>query len=117
MGTTHPRPASTLRNVTGGEQEFYAEIGRRIGRLRRRKGTSQQALSEVVGVARSTLANLERGGSGLSSYRLWLIARALDADVNELLPDSPERPERQPPVPVTVTLGIGRRKTTWVQLV
>lgn len=117
MGMTHPRPASIVRGVTA-ERDFYAEIGRRVARLRRRKGNSQSVLAHVVGIARPTLANLENGRSGVSAYRLYLIARALDVAIDDVLPEAPERPENElPPVPVTLTMVVGRRRVTWVHTI
>lgn len=112
MGTAHPRPALIVWNVTA-EEEFYKHIGQRVAALRRRRGTSQVRLAEAVGIGRSTLANLELGSRGITTWRLYLIARALGCDLEDLLPEGPERTGDQKPVPVSISMKVGRRTVNW----
>lgn len=56
-----------------------------IGRLRMKKGMTQQSMSGLAGIARSHLAALENGEKTVKLSTLWAIAYALDLKPNELI--------------------------------
>ena len=59
--------------------------GQIIGRLRTRRGMSQEVLSGLAGVARSHLAMIETGSKNANVDTLWRIAEALDMRLSELI--------------------------------
>lgn len=56
-----------------------------IGRLRMKKGMTQESMSGLAGIARSHLASLENGEKTVKLSTLWAIAYALDMKPNELI--------------------------------
>ena len=56
-----------------------------IGRLRMKKGMTQESMSGLAGIARSHLAALENGEKTVKLSTLWAIAYALDIKPNELI--------------------------------
>lgn len=60
-------------------------LGRRIRRLRSAAGLSQDALAREAGIGRVTLVRLEKGEQTPRYKTLAAIARALGADVSDLL--------------------------------
>ncbi len=60
-------------------------LGQRIRRLRNAAGLSQDALAREAGVGRVTLVRLEKGEQTPRYKTLGAIARALGADVSDLL--------------------------------
>lgn len=61
------------------------QLGKRIAVLRKRKRWSQDRFSEESGLARSYVAEIERGRINLSFRNLHRIAVALDVSLSELL--------------------------------
>lgn len=74
-----------------GPDEIYKDIGSRIRAARLERGLSQAALAEGVGLARTSITNVERGRQRIQVHTLIDIASALDADPRSLLPDRPEQ--------------------------
>ena len=60
-------------------------LGQRIRRLRNAAGLSQDALARAAGIGRVTLVRLEKGEQTPRYKTLGAIAKALGADVSELL--------------------------------
>ena len=56
-----------------------------IGRMRIRKGLTQDRLSGLAGIARSHLAALEKGEKTIRLDTLWDLAYALELKPSELL--------------------------------
>lgn len=70
--------------------DFDQELGSRLRRCRRAKGVTQAELARSLGVARTSITNIEAGRQPLSAWLLWRIARLLDAEIRQLLPDPVE---------------------------
>lgn len=66
---------------------FYAITGRNIKNVRIAHGVSQTQLAHLIGFNRSSVANLEAGRQRIALHLFFLIAEALDAHPNEILPD------------------------------
>lgn len=67
----------------------YKEIGLRISYYRKKRGYTQALLAEKAGLSTNYLGLIERGNKG-KSYSLdtlFLIAKALEVDVNDLMHD------------------------------
>lgn len=56
-----------------------------IGRLRMKKGLTQEKMSGLAGIARSHLAELENGKKTVKLSTLWNIAYALELRPSELI--------------------------------
>lgn len=56
-----------------------------IGRLRMKKGLTQEKMSGLAGIARSHLVALENGKKTVKLSTLWNIAYALDLKPSELI--------------------------------
>lgn len=72
---------------------FYADIGIRVRNARTAAELSQAALADLVGLTRSSVANLEAGRQRIALHLFYMIAQALDTDPQELLPE-PGRPSQ-----------------------
>lgn len=60
-------------------------VGVVIGRLRIKKGLSQERFSGLAGISRSHLADIENGKKIIRLDTLWKIAEALDIEPHELI--------------------------------
>ncbi len=69
-----------------------SSLGEKIWRLRERKGLSQEAFAEKVGVSRQTVSNWENGKATPDAYKLKQICEALSVRADDLLSDT-EIPE------------------------
>jgi DNA-binding XRE family transcriptional regulator len=65
---------------------LYQEIGTQIKMARRRKGLTQDELSEMIHLSRSSIANIEHGRHKFQAHVLYEISSALDCRVTDLLP-------------------------------
>ena len=63
-----------------------AETGARVQQARMRRGRTQRELARAVGMARSSIGNLETGTQRPPVHLVLLIARVLDVPVTDLLP-------------------------------
>ncbi|SRR6266700_2273886 len=68
------------------EERFNQELGARIRTARQQAGLTQGDLAAAVDLSRGSIANIERGDQAPPTYRLALIAQALDVDLPALLP-------------------------------
>ena len=83
---------------------LYRAVGLRVRERRAALGLTQDALAEVVGTSRSSIANLERGRQYVPLHGLLAVAQALNVDLADLLPT---RTEIAPMGGVPVRLGDG----------
>ena len=60
-------------------------FGITISKLRLQKGLTQERLSGLAGIARSHLAELEKGTKTVKLDTLWRIAEALEIQPSELI--------------------------------
>ncbi|MCP2042453.1 helix-turn-helix domain-containing protein [Pontibacter sp. HSC-36F09] len=60
------------------------ELGNRILEIRKRKGLSQEELSEMAGISLRTLQRIEKGETEPRGYTLKSICQALNVDVEEV---------------------------------
>jgi transcriptional regulator with XRE-family HTH domain len=60
-------------------------LGSEVKRLREARGLTQQALADVAGVNRVTVANIERGDADPTLVTLKALAKALGVPVATLL--------------------------------
>lgn len=78
----------------GDIEPVYAEVGRKIARLRRKVGMTQVALSVNSGLARTSIASIESGEQRFLLHHLFAIAAALGVTASRLLPQEPRGMEQ-----------------------
>lgn len=69
--------------------EFYRELGRRIATKRRDQNKTQEQLAVAVGLSRTSLTNIERGGQRILAHTVYEIAHELGISLFDLIPASP----------------------------
>ena len=69
------------------EKEFAKKVGYKIGHYRCVCGISQEKLAELVGVERNTITRYENGQREPQLYVLVEIAKILNVQITELLPE------------------------------
>jgi DNA-binding XRE family transcriptional regulator len=52
------------------------------------RGLTQQALGEKVGLSKMTISGLEAGKRDTSSKNWWALAKALNVDIDDILPEN-----------------------------
>jgi len=67
------------------EQDILKQFGRNVKAERVRKGYSQEALAEKIGVNREYISRIERGMQNMSLARITILANFLETDINNLL--------------------------------
>ena len=64
----------------------YPEIGGLIRQRRKRQKLTQEKLAPLVGLSRTSLANIESGRQKLLVHQIYAFAAALDMKPEDLLP-------------------------------
>jgi transcriptional regulator with XRE-family HTH domain len=67
------------------EEEFYKWLGEYLRDLRKLKKQTQEEICKSYHLARSSLANIERGRHVISAYNLYLLLQILDVPLESLL--------------------------------
>jgi transcriptional regulator with XRE-family HTH domain len=66
--------------------EFYHQLGAQIRRFRKERRLSQDELAKLVGLARTSLTNIEQGRQHPTLHTLCEIVECLKVEISELLP-------------------------------
>lgn len=61
-------------------------VGNRVKHFRKKRGLSQTQLSEIVGLTRSSISNIESGRQSTKLEKYYHIAEILKIDIYDLLP-------------------------------
>lgn len=69
--------------------DFYASLGGRVQRGRKRANLSQAELADRLGLTRASIANLEAGRQRPSALHAAMLADVLGVPVQDLLPQAP----------------------------
>lgn len=77
------------------DEPLLREIGRRIAKVRRAKGMTQEKLAESVGLEPTTISRQETGHRSMSISTLALVAKELGVGVGDLLDSRRPLPEPQ----------------------
>lgn len=81
------------------EGELQRRLGRNLAALRHRRGLSQEAFADVLGIHRTYVGGLERGERNLTLRTVERLAELLGVDADDLLSESPAvRHRRTDPV-------------------
>lgn len=65
-------------------EDLLSQLGKRIRKLRQKRGWTQVEMAEQVGIDRSFLADVERGRRNISVLNLELIAKGLGITLSRL---------------------------------
>lgn len=77
---------------------LYEEIGQRIAQARVAALLSQGKLANLIGMARTSILNIEHGRQRLPIHQLWQLADSLGLEIAQFLPLRRELAERGAPV-------------------
>jgi transcriptional regulator with XRE-family HTH domain len=72
------------------EEAFYRRLGEQVRDQRRRRGLTQEALSALWNLDRTTVVNIEKGRQRISVYQLVALANHLGCPPQEFLPELSE---------------------------
>jgi transcriptional regulator with XRE-family HTH domain len=94
MLPVYSRPAekSAATEREEAERKALVEFGRRIARLRRRKGWSQATLAQQLGMSRERLGHWERGEHNPPLAALLALRQVLGIAIDELVSGEPAEP-------------------------
>lgn len=67
------------------EGDLQKKVGRNIRSYRQKRGLSQEAFAEVLGIHRTYMGGLERGECNLTLRSLERIAEQMGVEVEELM--------------------------------
>ncbi|ENN2714441.1 TPA: helix-turn-helix domain-containing protein [Vibrio parahaemolyticus] len=67
-------------------KKLAALVGKRIAKMRKSKGLTQDKLALLAEIDRSYVGRIERGEVNITIEKLYEIAETLDCDAKELLP-------------------------------
>jgi len=67
------------------EGDLQKKVGRNIRSYRQKRGLSQEAFAEVLGIHRTYMGGLERGERNLTLRSLERIAEQMGVEVEELM--------------------------------
>src|SRR5712671_4311922 len=71
------------------EQDFLAELGRRVRHVRALRGMSRKVLARVSGISERYIAQLESGKGNVSIKLLRRVSAAMGTRVEDLVVDGP----------------------------
>lgn len=74
--------------MTMTESELYKEIGSNIRELRKKRGFTQQALADRMGVTRTSITNLEGGKQRPSIHFIYALCDKLSTSTYDIFPKS-----------------------------
>jgi transcriptional regulator with XRE-family HTH domain len=79
-----------------GREEINKRFGQLLARRRKRAGISQEQLAETLGLARTSVTNIERGRQPIQLHTLYAIADALGIEPTDLMPAVPKLTPKTP---------------------
>lgn len=79
----------------------YSDFGRRLRGARKKASLTQSELADRVGISRTSITNIERGGQRILLHTFFKIAAAVGSPPIDLLPDTTDG-ERESLVPEKV---------------
>jgi transcriptional regulator with XRE-family HTH domain len=67
-------------------EQLSAAFGDKLRAVRLSKGIQQEKLAWIAGIDRSYVGKIERGETKITLEKAYMLARALECDIIELLP-------------------------------
>lgn len=105
--------------MTEQEQErLYKNLGERLRKHRKEAPLSQSQLGSKIGMSRSSIVNIEKGRQRPPLHVIWELARALEMDLEDLLPskEEVETPENvDPDLETKIAKKIGTEEPKEIQ--
>jgi transcriptional regulator with XRE-family HTH domain len=71
----------------GRKQDIFIRFGKRIRKLRKARGFSQETFATHCGLDRTYIGGIERGERNISLRNIEIIAKALNKTISELTRD------------------------------
>jgi len=68
--------------------ERMIAFGKRVRKVRKGKGISQERLAEIAGIDRSYMGNIERGEKNITLKKAYEICDALEVEIQDLVSGS-----------------------------
>jgi len=68
------------------DEQVLKLFGKKIYKLRKERGLSQEMLADAAGIERSYMGTIERGERNPTFLKIYGIAKALKVSAGELLP-------------------------------
>ncbi|MDI6777976.1 MAG: helix-turn-helix transcriptional regulator [Patescibacteria group bacterium] len=72
------------------EKDIKYEISDRIQAVRKAKNLPAKTVANYLGISRSALTHIETGRNNVSGAILWKLAIALNCNVGDFFPNTPE---------------------------
>jgi len=85
--------------ISDDERTFFAGLGERVAQLRKARSITQVQLAESLGVSQQTVQAYEVGRRRIPVSTLRLLAKTLDASLDELMVEGEPAPRKRGPVP------------------
>jgi transcriptional regulator with XRE-family HTH domain len=64
--------------------DICLQFGKKLKKLRKERGLSQEKLAEITGLHRTYISDIERGARSISLKNIEIIAQALEVKIYEL---------------------------------
>jgi len=68
------------------ETELNIYVGSRIAQFRKEKGIIQEVVAEALGLARTSVVNIEQGRQACDAHRLWEFASLFGKSLQDFFP-------------------------------
>lgn len=79
------------------DEDLLKDVGRRLARIRKDRGWTQEQLADKIGIAPVTLSRLETGARAMSLSSLSTIAHMLEVGLGDVLDTATPPPAQQLP--------------------
>ncbi len=79
------------------DEDLLKDVGRRLARIRKDRGWTQEQLADKIGIAPVTLSRLETGARAMSLSSLSTIARTLEVGLGDVLDTAAPPPAQHIP--------------------
>jgi transcriptional regulator with XRE-family HTH domain len=103
-----------MKNDSAKRRHFYRQVGKLIWKARGKK-LSQRELGAAIGLARTSITNIERGNQQILLHTLYDIAEALQIDVAVLLPSDDEERVLPPNIPDDISPSVRSKMAAMIQ--
>ena len=98
-------------------KEFLEIVGARIRTYRKTKKISQERLAELSGLHPTYISDIERGKVNASIYTLYMVAKALDIQISDLVSISAGKIDKKIETEITALLSLTRNLDKKKQIV
>ena len=96
--------------IGNAQRAIYRLVGSNIRKRREERGMTQMALSQAVGLSRTSVTNVEQGRQTILLHQFVEFARALEIEPHKLLPDAAK--DATPEIPREIAVLLKRLKSS-----